>query len=77
VRYLEAVGTFIKTPEGNAFARDYFEFETGEFVSDYEKLLAKKLPSFFHVEDTWKKYEVIKRKIEQRYKAWQRKRMRV
>lgn len=58
--------------EGNAFAQSYFDFEKGQFVSDYEELMSAGLPSFFHVKDTWENYEKLKRRIDQRYEDWKR-----
>jgi hypothetical protein len=60
--------------EGNAFAQAYFDFEKGKYIYDYEELLARGLPSTYHVEDTWKNYEIIARRISERYLEWKRKR---
>jgi len=55
------------TEEGNQFARNYY----GEaFEKDYTKVLVGKLPSFYHVKDTWKNYRALKALIDQRYEAW-------
>jgi hypothetical protein len=59
--------------EGNAFSQDYFDFERGKYLQDYEELLVKGLPSLYHVEDTWENYEVIARRISDRHAEWQRK----
>lgn len=59
------------TDDGNRFARYYFDFEKGNFVSDYQALLASGLPSFFHVPDTWENYDRLARRIEQRFVEWQ------
>lgn len=58
--------------EGNAFAHHYFDLESGEYIYDYEELLARGLPSTYHVEDTWDNYEVIARRISDRYAEWKR-----
>ena len=58
------------TDEGNAFARDYFDFERGKFLADYGELLAKGLPTVYHVADTWPNYEKLKKRIDQRYREW-------
>lgn len=58
------------TEEGNQFARDYY----GEaFAEDYTKVLVGKLPSFYHVKDTWKNYQALKARIDERYRAWKAK----
>ncbi len=64
------------TDEGNRFASDYFDFERGEFLNDYQAVLARDLPSLYYVQDTWKNYEVIKKKIDQRFEAWKKKQKR-
>lgn len=56
--------------EGNAFAQAYFDFERGKYLSDYQELLARDLPSFFHVEYNWENYETIRSRIDERYKSW-------
>jgi hypothetical protein len=58
------------TDEGNRFAVDYFDFDRGKYLADYEELLAKSLPSLYHVEDTWENYEIISKKIDERYADW-------
>jgi hypothetical protein len=58
------------TDEGNAFARDYFDFERGKYLADYSELLTKGLPSMYHVADTWPNYEKLKKRIDQRYRDW-------
>jgi len=58
------------SPEGVAFANAYFDFERGEYLSDYRKHLTKDLPSEFHVSDTWENYEVASAFISERYSAW-------
>ncbi len=57
--------------DGNRFARYYFDFEKGNFVSDYQQLLAAGLPSFFHVQDTWENYDRLARRLNQRFEEWQ------
>lgn len=56
------------TSPGNQFAQAYYE--NNQFVKDYQKLLARRLPSFYHVEDTWTNYEAIASCIDARYEAW-------
>lgn len=56
--------------EGNLFAHYYFDFEQGRFLEDYEELLAKGLPSVYHVSDTWENYEKLKKRIDRRYRRW-------
>jgi hypothetical protein len=35
--------------EGNGFAQYYFDFERGQYLRDYGELLAKGLPTIYHV----------------------------
>jgi len=56
--------------EGNAFARDYFDFERGKYLGDYSELLTKGLPTMYHVADTWANYDRLKERIDQRYRDW-------
>jgi len=56
--------------EGNAFAAAYFDFERGQYLKDYGKLLASGLASIYHVEDSWENYEKIKGRIQRRYEEW-------
>jgi len=56
--------------EGNAFAQHYFDFQTGQFMHDYEELLSSTLPSMYHVENTWTNYEKLKHRIDQRFEEW-------
>src|SRR5512135_784608 len=59
--------------EGNAFAEFYYrnaDGERGAYFEDYRKTLAKKLPSFWHVADTWENYDRLAPVIASRYEAW-------
>ncbi len=55
---------------GNAFTRDYFDFERGQYLVDYEATLADHLPSLYHVADTWENYDKFKPVIDRRYGEW-------
>jgi len=56
--------------EGNAFVTSYFGSEGGQYLNDYDELLARQLPSPYHVADTWENYETLKQRIDERYSAW-------
>lgn len=56
---------------GNAFARYYFDFDRGRYMSDYCELLVRDLPSEFHVANSWENYEIIRNRINERFNAWQ------
>ena len=55
---------------GNRFALSYFEFDNGQYLSDYEATLARDLPGIYHVADTWDNYLKLKAVIDDRYAAW-------
>src|SRR5277367_690806 len=63
----------ILTDTGNRFAHDYFDFDSGQYLRDYEEILAQKLPSLFHVADTWENYDALKKKIGARFEDWKKK----
>ena len=55
--------------EGNAFARDYFDFEKGSYLKDY-RVLYKGLASEFHVKYTPDNEKLIHAAIDKRYAEW-------
>ena len=61
------------SPEGNAFAESYYSDSSGQrglYFDDYKKVLAARLPGFWHVADTWSNYEQLAPIIDRRYEAW-------
>ena len=60
--------------EGNAFAQEYFDFDRGAYMNDYDQLLAKGLPSQYHVQDTWTNFDKLRHVLDKRLDDWQRKR---
>jgi hypothetical protein len=60
------------TDDGNRFTKDYFDLEHGKYLADYQELLTKSLPSPYHVADTWENYDVIKKRIDERYATWKK-----
>ncbi len=61
------------SPEGNAFAEYYYADQSGErgaYFQDYRGLLAKGLPSFWHVADNWENFDKLAPVITQRYETW-------
>lgn len=55
---------------GNRFALPYFNFDTGQYLSDYETTLASNLPSTYHVADNWENYEKLKKVLDRRFAEW-------
>ena len=62
------LGSELFNDEGNEFCVYYYQ--SGRYKKDYEKTLAAELPAIYHVEDNWKNYEKIAKKISLRYKKW-------
>lgn len=60
------------TEEGNAFAREYFDYARGGYLADYEQTLGEDLPSLYHVPDTWESYNKLKPVLEERFAEWKR-----
>jgi hypothetical protein len=58
---------------GNRFALDYFDFDSGQYLKDYEKTLGYNLPTLYHVEDNWNNYEMISAVIDERFSEWKNK----
>ena len=58
--------------EGNAFAQEYFDFEAGSYLRDYERLLVKRLPSQYHVQDTWANFDILRPVLDERLNDWRR-----
>jgi hypothetical protein len=56
--------------EGNAFARDYFVFDTGKYLQDYEKTVGSNLASLYHVADTWETFDRLKPVLDERFREW-------
>jgi hypothetical protein len=57
---------------GNAFARDYFDFDSGDYLLDYEAALGGSLPSIYHVPDTWESFDRLKPILDGRFSEWTR-----
>lgn len=58
--------------EGNHFSKDYFDFETGQYIHDYIASVAEGLPTEFHVKDNWENYEIVKSFVSRRYSEWKK-----
>ena len=64
--------------EGNAFARDYYDFESKGFrhkyYNDLEKVMPPELPSLYHMTDSWGTFEKIQQILDERFKEWRKSR---
>lgn len=56
--------------EGNAFARQYFDFEKGRYIRDYIDRFKGDLPSEFHIAYNDEIYEKFRSVIDKRYSRW-------
>jgi hypothetical protein len=50
------------------FVQEYFDFEKGQYLKDYETLLASNLPTLYHVTPSEQNYAVMASKITERLK---------
>ncbi|MCS6821742.1 MAG: hypothetical protein NZ551_07720 [Microscillaceae bacterium] len=62
------LGADLFNAEGNAFSQYYYQSRL--YRKDYEEVLAKDLPTIYHVEDTWENYEKMAQRIKDRYEFW-------
>jgi hypothetical protein len=62
------------TDEANDFTEEYFDFQTGKYLDDYDRVLAGKLPSMYHVRDTWENYDKLRAVLDARLAEWKTKR---
>nr|WP_282565883.1 hypothetical protein [Providencia stuartii] len=56
--------------EGLAFTEFYYQAEEGGYFDDYERILAKGLPTVYHVENTWENYDKIATVIAAAFNNW-------
>lgn len=56
--------------EGNAFAKIYLDFKKGQFLPDYEALLAQGLPTTYHIKDSWANFDRLKPVLDRRFEEW-------
>lgn len=56
--------------EGNAFAQEYFDFESGAYLTDYDDVLSAELPSQYHVPDSWDSFDRIRPTLDERLSKW-------
>lgn len=64
------LGSDLFTHEGNMFT--YYYYGGGIYRKDYETLLCKGLPSIYHVRDSWENYQIMAKRITERYHEWKK-----
>ncbi len=55
---------------GNSFAQDYFDFEKGQYLEDYENSVGIGLETLYHVPDTWDTYSNLEPLILSKFNQW-------
>lgn len=55
---------------GFNFAMNYFDFEKGTYMADYEKVFSVTGDQVFTIKDTWDNYDKIKPVIDLAYAKW-------
>jgi tripartite-type tricarboxylate transporter receptor subunit TctC len=56
--------------EGNAFAKAYFDPESGRYLRDYDAMLCDGLATAYHVRDTWQNFDKLKPRLDRRLAEW-------
>ncbi|MDF9797011.1 hypothetical protein OKW21_002274 [Catalinimonas alkaloidigena] len=62
------LGYELFSENGNLFT--YYYYGGGIYHKDYETLLAKNLPSIYHVNDDWESYDKMAGQIYKRFEDW-------
>lgn len=55
---------------GAEFTKDYFDFDNGKYLHDYEQILASSVPTIYHVKDTNENFLKISEVIDKRFRDW-------
>ncbi len=58
--------------EGNAFTQIYFDFETGQYLKDYQTTLDHQFTSIYLVADSWENFDLLKPILDARLNAWRK-----
>lgn len=56
--------------EANAFTIDYYDFDNGNFLDDYEATVADDLSSLYYVKDTWQNFDLLAPVLQKRLLEW-------
>lgn len=54
--------------EANLFT--FYYYAGGIFKKDYNEVLVKSNKTIYHVDDSWENYEVIKKRMSERFEEW-------
>lgn len=58
--------------EGNVFAESYYNDAQPNYLSDLARAVGDRLPSLYHLPDTWDIYDQLAPMLKFRYEAWKR-----
>lgn len=62
------LGEELLNEEANDFAQYYYA--SGKYLEDYKQTLAKELPNYYYVGDTWENYDKMAVVISERFVEW-------
>jgi hypothetical protein len=55
---------------GNRFTANYFDFENGQYLTDYATVLGEDDLDLYYVADTWDNFDRLKPVLDKRYADW-------
>ena len=58
--------------EGFNFSMDYFDFDKGHYLKDYEKTFAVSEEAVFTIKDTWENYDKLKPILDLEFEKWRK-----
>jgi hypothetical protein len=60
---------------GYKFTKEYFDFESGNYLIDYENNLCFGLPTLFHIKDTFENFNIVCKFIDKRFEEFKQKQL--
>lgn len=64
------LGYELFSKNGNMFT--YYYYGGGLYRGDYDETLVKKLPSIYHVKDSWDNYDSMSKLMDMRFSDWKK-----
>lgn len=62
------------TDEGNAFARDYYDYHSTDwapkYYNDLAELVPPETPTNYHLPDSWVTFDMIAKVLKERFREW-------
>ncbi len=59
--------------DGNLFTAEYFDFQTGRYLSDYCDAVGIHIDRIYYAADSWENFDRLKPVLDKRYAEWKRK----